>query len=135
MPKKGPIRRSHLEDWAEEGLRKLSRKYKFTVDYESEALFYTKPQKQQRYTPDFIVKIKDNASSTDRTIFIETKGYLRDTDRTKLLAAKRCNPDADIRLIFQQDNKIPRSKMRYSDWCKKHGFPYSIKTIPIEWFE
>jgi hypothetical protein len=36
-------------------------------------------------------------------------------------------------LFFAQDNKIPRSKMRYSDWAKKYGFEYAVGEIPKEW--
>lgn len=69
-------------------------------------------------------------------ILVEAKGFFDSTDRTKMLRVKQANPGADIRFIFMADNKInPKSKLRYSDWCKKHGFPCHIgKSIPAEWW-
>ena len=70
-------------------------------------------------------------------ILVEAKGYFDSTDRTKMIRVKKANPEADIRMVFKYDNKInPRSKNRYSDWCKKHGFKYHVgRTIPKEWWD
>lgn len=101
---------------------------KFEIDYETEKLPYTI---QQNYIPDFPLTFPDG-----RKIYIEAKGYFNAIDRRKLLQVKKDNPEADIRLVFMADNKVHKaSKMRYSDWCDKHGFPYCIKAIPETWFE
>ena len=68
-------------------------------------------------------------------ILVEVKGLFDAADRHKLLSVRENNPSCDIRLLFQRDNKInSASKMRYSDWCKKHGFQYHIGvTVPESW--
>lgn len=82
---------------------------------------------EKYYLPDFVIEGTD--------IVVEVKGYFRATDRTKMLAVKKANPNLDIRFVFPQDNKLfSRSKTRYSDWCEKNGFKYHIGTeIPKEW--
>lgn len=69
-------------------------------------------------------------------IIVEAKGFFDATDRTKMLRVKQANPTADIRFIFMADNKInPKSKTRYTDWCKKHGFLCHVgKSIPESWW-
>lgn len=83
--------------------------------------------KSRTYTPDFIVG----------SIILEGKGKLTSSERSKILAIKKCNPDLDIRLIFDKDNWLTTAhKMRYSGWAKKNGIPYSTKgVIPDEWIE
>lgn len=67
-------------------------------------------------------------------MYIEVKGYLRPSDRTKLLAVLRDNPGIDLRLAFKVNNKISSdSETRYSDWCKKHNIPFCITVIPRDW--
>jgi len=69
-------------------------------------------------------------------ILVEAKGYFDAEDRTKMKRVKQANPEADIRMVFMRDQPInKRSKTLYSDWCKKHGFPYHIgRSIPEEWW-
>jgi len=66
---------------------------------------------------------------------IETKGIFDQEDRRKHLAIKKQHPELDIRFVFYADNKLYKgAKSRYSDWCKKHGFKYSVGLgIPEEW--
>ena len=91
-------------------------------EYESMKIPYSIPQ---TYKPDFILP---------NGIIIEAKGYFRPSDRRKHLQIKREHPELDIRFVFKVDNKIhSKSNMRYSDWCKKHGFLYAIGGIPEEW--
>ena len=81
------------------------------------------------YTPDFTISL-----SGGRKIYIECKGWLRPEDRQKMLKVKQQNPDADIRFIFQADNKIRKgSKTTYTMWATKNGFPSAVKAIPPEW--
>ena len=78
------------------------------------------------YIPDFMLP---------NGIIVEAKGWFDSTDRTKMLRVKQANPTRDIRFVFMSDNKInPGSKLRYSDWCTKHGFKYAFKTIPESWW-
>lgn len=102
-------------------------------EYESEKLPYTI---EGQYIPDFII------SRTDGTkLYIETKGNGRSFDhatRRKMIAVKEQNPTLDIRIVFYSDGKIgPKRKdgtfMRQSDWAKRYGFKFSIKTIPESW--
>lgn len=100
---------------------------KVEIGYETMHLPYTLPK---TYVPDFTVSHSDG-----KVVILEAKGYLRPTDRTKLIAVKKANPHLDIRLIFAKDNKLnSRSKTRYSDWCRRHGFPYCfVNHIPNDW--
>lgn len=98
------------------------------MEYESVILPYTL---RRDYVPDFCITLRSG-----HRIFIEAKGYLRPDDRAKLLSARECNPEADIRLVFQQDNKLNKnSRTRYSGWAERHGFKYAIGSIPIEWLK
>lgn len=78
------------------------------------------------YTPDFQV------DGTD--VIIETKGYFRPKDMRIMRAVKECNPDLDIRMLFQANNKYSK-RMRYSDWAERYGFKYAIGRVPKDWFE
>lgn len=117
-----------MNELEKESLRVLKRfKNIRTVSYESEYLPYTV---EAWYLPDFVITTVDG-----RTIYLETKGWFRPRDRQKMLSVKRNNPHLDIRLVFMKDNKISKSsKTKYSDWCEKHGFIYSVGSIPAEWF-
>lgn len=100
-------------------------KLKISFKYESQKLQY---KLEKQYVPDF---------SLDNGIIIESKGYFRQADRAKMVAVKKANPQLDIRFVFQKDKPCygKRSKMMYSDWCKKYSFPYSIGSVPKSWFK
>jgi len=111
--------RSGLERQVAELLDELHIPY----TYESEKIDYVI---EARYIPDFIVG----------DIYLETKGFFKPADRKKMLAVKKCNPNLDIRLVFQAPyNKINKnSKTTYSMWADKHGFPWCpYYAIPREW--
>lgn len=81
----------------------------------------------KRYTADF--RIGD--------LYIETKGWFRPEDRTKMKAVKKAYPDLDIRIVFQNANsrlnsKLPRSQTN-AQWAERNGFPWAHKEIPSEW--
>lgn len=81
------------------------------------------------YTPDF--KLPNG-------VLLEVKGFFRPEDRRKLLAVRKANPDADIRLVFQSPNNTltKTSKTTYGDWATKHGFHWcNASQIPVEWFD
>lgn len=117
-------RSSSEEKFAKE-LRKNNVKFK----YESELIEYT-ITKVFRYKPDFII----HKSRSDK-VYIEIKGWFTGKDRQKLIRVRECNPDMDIRIVFEADNKLSKeSNTRYSEWAQKHGFKYHVGlNVPDEW--
>lgn len=101
------------------------KKRKARIRYEGIKFSYTL---RRNYVPDIEVSLPGGGKR-----YIEVKGYLRPEDRAKMIAVKRDNPEIDIRFLFAKDNKITRSKLRYSDWAKKYGFEYAIGEVPKEW--
>ena len=98
------------------------------VKYEdpSSRIAFTQPAIDRTYTPDFVLP---------NGIVVETKGRFTLEDRKKhLWIQEQC--DFDIRFVFSNSNaKIRKgSKTSYAMWCDKHGFLYSDKLIPEEWF-
>jgi hypothetical protein len=69
--------------------------------------------------------------------YIETKGRLTSGDRKLLKGVRECNPDIDLRLIFDRDNKLSKqSKTRYSEWAAQFGFAYAIGgRVPPNWIK
>jgi hypothetical protein len=95
--------------------------------YESEKLQYLSD-----YNPDFIITRKDGSK-----MYIEFKGYLKPTDRSKMIKVKRLNPDADIRIVFQRaGNKLNKnSSTTYAQWSEKNGFPWAELKVPHSWLK
>ena len=128
--------RSGLEEKIKVDLEKKGIKY----EYETLKFAYTKDTckncgavvKSGIYTPDFII-----TRTSGIPLICEIKGYFDSQSRTKMQRVKRDNPDQDIRFVFQRDNFIRRgSKTKYSTWCLKNGFQYSIgEEIPKEWLK
>ena len=111
--------RSRLEEQVAELLTNLNIEY----GYEPDKFNYVI---EAKYTPDF--KIGD--------IYLETKGFFKPADRRKMLAVKKCNPDLDVRLVFQAPyNKISKnSKTTYAAWAEKNGFQWCpYYDIPLDW--
>jgi len=104
----------------EKRIYKELNKYKVPVEYEPERIPYT-----SYYIPDFVVFSK----KTKKKIYIETKGYLRPEDKTKLRAVKKQYPDMDIRIVFYESRK------KSLKWAEKNKFPYSIHSVPKEWLD
>jgi len=100
--------------------RILKKKYGArNVEYEPYTLDYTI---EYTYLPDFIVKLKDG-----KTLCVEAKGYFDYAAQRKMRAVKEQHPDKEFLIIFQKDKPVRKgSKVKYSDWCKKHGFNYRI---------
>ena len=97
------------------------------VRYETMKIEYCRPM--SKYTPDFVL---------DNGIIIETKGRFVGADRAKHLYIKKQHPGKyDIRFVFNNPNArlTKASKTTYGKWCEKHGFKYSAKSIPKEWFD
>lgn len=94
--------------------------------YEPHSLSYTY---EATYTPDFLLP---------NGVLVECKGRLSEKDRRKMLAVKKCNPELDIRFIFQKANtKLTKAKkgQSYGDWADKHGFPWAEGSIPLSWWK
>jgi hypothetical protein len=95
--------------------------------YEAEKLRYR--YEEQNYVIDFSVKLPHRNSSP---IHLEYKGKLDAQTRRKMAAVKKCNPDVDLRLVFERpNNKLYKgAKMRYWEWAERHGFKwYDVKNI------
>jgi len=120
--------KSSLERNVYKDLLALKGREQLKISYESDKIPYFI---EHKYIPDFTVEFKDG-----RIMYIEAKGWLRSEDRSKMIAVKRANPELDIRILFQNDNKLNKnSKSRYSDWANKNGFPFALKNIPEDWLE
>ena len=106
---------------------------KYPVKYETETLQYIVPQKNSKYTPDFIFTKKNG-----KTMYIETKGRGTSTDRQKMKHILASNPGIDLRMVFQNPNqKISKgSKTTYEMYANKLGIEHvSKKDIPMEWLK
>jgi len=54
-------------------------------------------------------------------VFVEAKGWFQPHERTKMVSVLKCNPEVDIRMVFQTDGWCTKKKkMRYSAWCDKN---------------
>ena len=117
------------KSWLEADVAQDLKKNKIPFEYEATRLNYVVPAQVHSYTPDFEMK--------KNQIIIETKGRWDSGDRKKMGLVIEQHPELDIRMLFALDNKIsPRSKTRYSDWCKRRGIKYAIGTsVPTEWRE
>jgi hypothetical protein len=114
--------RSGLEERLASQLNSLGVNYK----YETLVIRFTKPQKETRYTPDFILP---------NNIIIEAKGRFLTKDRQKHLLIQKQHPNLDIRFVFSNPNqRISKiSKTTYAVWCQTNNFKYAKETIPVEW--
>ena len=109
----------------EQGLARAMEEAGVEFEYERETLIYVQPAQTRKYTPDFFLP---------NGIIIEAKGKWTIQDRKKMVTVMEQNPNLDIRMLFQYDNKLnKRAKERYSTWCEKRGIPYAIGTIPDDW--
>ena len=113
--------RSGLEERIAKTLDKLNVPYL----YEVEKFKYIT---ESTYTPDFFLT---------NGVIIEAKGFFKPTDRRKMLAVKKMNPELDIRFVFMRDNTLTKnSKTTYTAWAEKHGFPSCIyPDIPESWLQ
>ena len=114
--------RSGLEERIAQQLKKLG----VPISYESFTIRYLRPEKNSRYTPDFVLP---------NGIVIEAKGRFLTKDRQKHLQVKAQYPNIDIRFVFSNPNqRISKiSKTTYAKWCQTNGFKYAKETIPKEW--
>ena len=109
-----------LKNKFEVEISKQLRRAKIGFEYESERIPYILAR---HYIPDFVIK-------TERgKVYIETKGYLRPEDKSKLVAVKKMHPGIDLRIVFYSNNK------KSIKWAEKHGFTYAIGRIPELWLD
>lgn len=102
---------------------------KFKFAYEHNPFEYT--LEPRLYWPDFLI-----VRSDDSCVFIEVKGYFDGDSQRKMRAVKRDHPQSEFVFLFAKDNPIRKgAKMRYSDWCKKWGFDWSVGSIPDRWLK
>ena len=96
--------------------------------YETQTVEYTKPARVHRYKPDFILP---------NGIIVEGKGIFDAADREKHLLVAAQHPDLDIRFVFSRSEApiYPKSPTTMGDWCRKWGFKFADKLIPISWFK
>lgn len=109
----------------------IDSKYKGYIFYETENIDYII---EHKYKPDFIIENKE----TGKKIYIEAKGLFNSDDRRKILAVLKCNPNIDLRIIFQNgNNKIRKgSKKTYIDWCNDNNIKCTeAECIPKKWIE
>lgn len=127
-PENGDKFKSQFERDGYQQILNLIDRHKAHVSYEVSHFKYDLPH---RYTTDFTL-IGENG----KEIYLEYKGRFTSRDRTKLLQVKKQHPEADIRLVFMQDQKLYKSsKQRYSDWADKYGFLWSHRKVPYEWIK
>jgi hypothetical protein len=114
--------RSGLEDTIAAKLKADGVPYR----YEEVVINYIKPARKAKYTPDFVL---------ENGIIIESKGRFVVADRQKHLFVKEQHPELDIRFVFSNSKQriSKASTTTYADWCIKHGFKFSDKSIPDEW--
>ena len=110
----------HTRNNFEESVYKKLRRSKVAFEYEAERVKYTIASV---YVPDFVIIREDNTK-----LYIETKGYLRPEDKRKLVAVKKCNPEIDLRILFQVHN------LKYIRWAERNKIPWAVGKIPKEWF-
>ena len=101
------------------------------VKYETDKLSYIWPQREAKYTPDFLLAKKDGF------FYIRSKGVFDVESRQKHLLIAEQHPDIDLRFVFSNVNqKIYKgSPTTYGMWCEKHGFAYANRKIPQEWLD
>jgi hypothetical protein len=98
------------------------------VRFEEVTISYRKPEKQAKYTPDFILP---------NGIIVETKGRFVTADRQKHLLIQAQRADLDIRFVFSNSRgRISKqSSTTYAMWCERYGFKYADKSIPQAWID
>lgn len=112
----------------EESIAKKLTSQGVSFTFEELVLLYTKPQRESKYTPDFVLS---------NGIIIESKGRFVTADRQKHILVKAQHPDKDIRFVFSNSrSRITKlSSTTYGDWCIKHKFLYADKEIPLAWIK
>lgn len=109
--------RSKFESKIYKQLKRAKVKFK----YESERVAYILAR---HYIPDFII------DTPTGKLYVETKGYLRRDDKSKLIAVRRYNPQIDLRILF-----MSHYNKKDERWAQRNGFRYAFETIPKDWLK
>lgn len=112
----------------EEKNAKLLESMKVPVVFEAVKVKYIIPMTEHTYSPDF---------ELPNGILIETKGKFEPKDRAKHLYLKICQPDLDIRFVFQKpyDPITKGSKTTHAMWADKYNFKWAAAVIPRAWID
>lgn len=123
------IKRGVFKSGLEKTINKQLQRYpKIVATYEKDTFPYVL---EKQYVCDFTIRTHNG-----KDIYVEVKGYFPSEDRTKMRAVKACNPDIDLRIVFDKNNRLSKaSKMTYAEWSEKYGFPYAVGGIPKGWFD
>ena len=125
-----PMKDRKLRSGFERKIRANLEKAKVDYKYESMVIPYTVPESVHKYIPDFILA---------NGVIVEAKGLLDRDGRKKLALVIEQNPDKDIRVLFQRNNRIAKnSKTTYEMWCKARNIKCAVSPqglIPEEWLE
>lgn len=100
------------------------------ISFEGEVIKYEVPAVASKYTPDFVIEFEDG-----RKVYIESKGFLRPEHKKKMQLVRKQHPDKDIRIVFQKDHRLYKSKVTYSQWAEKTGYPWAVGVVPKEWMK
>lgn len=103
-------------------------------DYEKEHIIYIEPSTVRKYKPDYFIRRKKD----DSLMIVEAKGRWTAADRKKMCYVTEQNPKLDIRILFERDNRLSKSKrsMTYTKWCGLKGIKCAVgRAIPQEWME
>lgn len=84
--------------------------------------------KSRRYLPDIIL---------GNGIVLEVKGRFTTRDRKLIMGVRETNPEMDIRMVFDRDNKLSAgATSRYSEWCAKRDIKCCFKgSVPPHWIK
>lgn len=77
--------------------------------------------KNRSYTPDLFVSTKDvgGVSRDPSGYYVEAKGYLRKDRRALLRYFRKAQPNVDLRLVVQADNRATK-QLRVVEWAQKY---------------
>lgn len=112
---------------------------KIPYTYEDKVFQYQ--YEPQKYTPDFNILIKRKGK---KPLHVEYKGKMTGDVRKKMLAVKKCNPDIEVAIVFENANNgiTKRRKKKdgtyntptkYWQWAVQKGFLWSEHTVREEW--
>lgn len=109
---------------------KLLNRNNIKWEYEPDRIYWL--PKPRTYVPDFKVYLKDGTP-----VYLETKGFFKQSDRSKMATIKEQHPDLDIRMVFMEPKKVLSKKTKkastYAAWAEKKGFDWSTICMPSEW--
>lgn len=135
LHRKNLVRRTRppnpYRSWYEVGVAKALLEAGIPYGYEEGHLLFIVPPQPRKYKPDFIITTKSG-----NEIVVESKGRFTSADRKKMAYVIEQNPDRDVRMLFQSDNRLTKAKrsQRYTEWCAARNIKCAVgNSIPEEW--